>query len=322
VASVRYGVPNTCTQCHRDKSDQWAADFLAKRTGRKEPYYPQTALLSAARRNDASVVTSLLDYAQDAAHPAVLRGTALLESGRFPSPQQLDALSTALSSPDPLVRVGAASALGNVEPRQRLVRLQPVLTDPSKAVRMAAAQQLSGLPLSEAPAALQGVLRTLFDEYRQSLAYNADMPESLSNLALFQATQGDLAAAEKSLLQARKIAPRYLPAMLNLSDVYRARNRDDLGEALLREAMAAYPESGDVRHMLGLLYVRTGRTAASVPLFEQATRMAPDNAQYALVYGLALVETGKRADGVRVLQSAAQRFPGNAQIQQALAAYK
>jgi tetratricopeptide (TPR) repeat protein len=322
LASVKFGVPNACTQCHRDKSDQWAADFLTRRTGRTEPYYPQTALLDAAHHNDAAVISSLLAYARDPARPAILRGTALLESGRFASPAQLDAVSTALASPDPLVRVGAAASLGGVDLRQRLLRLQPVLSDPIKAVRMEAAQQLAGLPLSAAPAALQDLLRPLFDEYRQSLLYNADMPESLSNLALFQTAQGDAAGAEASLQRALKIAPRYLPAMLNLADVYRARNRDDLGEPLLRDALGAYPESGDVRHMLGLLYVRTNRLATSVPLFEQATRLAPDNAQYALVYGLALIETGRKPAGLKVLQAAAKRFPGNAQIQQALTAYK
>jgi len=322
VASVRYGVPNTCTQCHQGKSDQWAADFIVKRTGRKEPYYPQTAALAAAHRNDATAAPQLLAYAKDASHPAILRGTALLESGRFPSEEQLAAVSAALTSPDPLVRVGAVSALGGVDLRTRLTRLQPVLADPSKAVRMAAAQQLAQLTLADAPAALQAALGNLFDEYRKSLEYNADMPESLSNLALFQAAQGDAAGAEQTLQQARRIAPRYLPAMLNLADLYRARGRDDLGEQLLAEALAAYPDSPDARHMLGLLYVRTGRTAQAVPLFEQAARMAPDNAQYVLVYALALIETDKRTEGARVLQAAAKRFPDNAQIQRALAAYR
>jgi len=321
VASVRYGVPNACTQCHRNRSDKWAADFIVRRTGRKEPYYAQTALRAAAWKNEASVLPGLLAYAQDAGRPAILRSSALLESGRFPGAQQLDAVSSALASPDPLIRIGAVAALGGVDAAERLRRLQPVLADPSKAVRMAAAQQLAELPLASVPAAAHAALGKLFDEYRQSLLYNADMPESLSNLGLFEAAQGDLAAAEQQLQRARKLAPRYLPAMLNLSDVYRAQNRDDLGESLLREALAAYPQSADAMHMLGLLYVRTDRTPQSLPLFEQAARLAPDNAQYALVYALALVETGRRAAGIKVLQAAARRFPNNTPIQQALAGY-
>jgi tetratricopeptide (TPR) repeat protein len=264
------------------------------------------------------VLPDLLAYAGDTGRPAILRGTALLESGRFASPQTLQAIDLALKSVDPQLRVGAVSALGSLAPPERLRLLQSLLSDPVKAVRMAVAQQLAQVPLATTPAQLQAALGRLFDEYRQSLLYSADMPESQSNLSLHQAAQGDLAAAERSLRHALKLAPRYLPAMLNLSDLYRATGRDDAGEVLLREALAAYPESADARHMLGLLYVRTDRTAASVALFREASQLAPDNAQYALVLALALERTGRKAEAVRVLQAAARRFPGNVPIQQTL----
>jgi Tfp pilus assembly protein PilF len=322
LASVRFGVPNACTQCHTDRRDQWAADFITQRTGRKEPYYPHTALLAAAHRNDAAVAPDLLAYAQDKGAPAMLRATALLESGRFPSGPQQAAIDAALISPDPLLRASAVAALGNVDLPTRLQHLRALLADPVKSVRMAVALQLSQVPQSRAPAELQAPLGKLFDEYRQSLLYNADMPESMSNLALHQAAQGDLVAAEKSLRHALKVAPRYLPAMLNLSDLQRATDRDAAGETVLREALAAFPESADVRHMLGLLFVRTDRKADSVALFAEASRLAPDNAQYALVHGLALVETGKQTLGLQVLRAAARRFPGNAQIEQTLTAHE
>lgn len=315
VASVELGVPNACMQCHKDRGNRWAADFVSQRTGRKDLRYPYGALLSAARKNTASVLPGLLAYAGDKGNPPILRSIALLESARFPSPQQVEAVSASLTSPDPLVRLGGVSALSNLDSNERLVRLQPLLADPSKSVRMEVARQLINVPLAQAPA-------KLFEEYKESLLYNADMPESMNDLGLFLAAQGDADGAEKAIRQALKLAPRYLPAMLNLSDIYRAQRRDDLGETVLSEAMTEYPESGDVRHALGLLYVRTRRTKESVALFEQASRLAPDNPQYALVYAVALVESGKRAEGVQVLQAAARRFPENEAIRQALESYR
>jgi tetratricopeptide (TPR) repeat protein len=206
--------------------------------------------------------------------------------------------------------------------QERLTRLQPVLADPVKSVRIAVARQLIDLPVGETPAELRGAVTRLFDEYRESLLYNADMPESMNNLALFLAAQGELDAAEQAIEQAQKLAPRYLPVMLNLADLHRARNRDDLAEPVLRAAMAEYPESGDAVHALGLLYVRTGRVRESLALFEQAIRLAPDNAQYAMVYAVALVENDRRDEGIRVLQGAARKFPGNEAIRNALAAYR
>jgi predicted CXXCH cytochrome family protein len=322
VASVQLGVPNACTQCHANRDDQWAAAFITQRTGRTEPRYPHAALLATARRNIATAAPELLTYARDASHPSMLRSIALLESGRFPSVLQQDAISAALQSTDPLLRMGAAAALGSLEVSQRFTRLQPLLQDPAKAVRHVVARGLIDLPLAQAPQEARATLGKLFDEYQQTLLHNADMPESMSDLGLFHAAQGDPDAAEKALLQSRRLAPRYLPAMLNLADLYRARNRDDLGEPLLREALAAWPESGDAHHMLGLLFVRTGRTPQSVVLLRQAMQLAPENAQYALVYAVALVETGSLAQGLSVLEAAVRRFPDNMPLQQALDGYR
>jgi predicted CXXCH cytochrome family protein len=322
VASVKLGVPNACTQCHANRDDRWAANFITKRTGRTDPVYPHATLLASARRNVAAVALDLLAYARDSSRPPVLRSIAWLESGRFPSPQQLDEISTALKSSDPLVRIGAASALGAVDASQRLARLLPLLQDPAKSVRSVVARELIDVPLAQAPPAARAALGKLFDEYQQTLLHNADMPESMSDLGLFHAAQRNLDAAEKALQQSRRLAPRYLPAMLNLADLYRARNQDSQGETLLREALAAYPESGDAHHMLGLLYVRTGRTRQSVTLLQRASQLAPGNAQYALVYGLALLETGDRKQGIATLEQASRRFPDDTQIRQALDGYR
>src|SRR5690606_7223515 len=131
----------------------------------------------------------------------------------------------------------AASALGFLPPLQRLHALQGLISDPAMAVRMAVARQLIDVRIDAAPEALRAPLQALFDEYLAALQHNADMPESLNDLGVFQAAQDQQDAAEQAFLQARRLAPRYLPAMLNLADAYRARGRDDLGETLLREAL-------------------------------------------------------------------------------------
>ena len=191
-----------------------------------------------------------------------------------------------------------------------------------RSVRLAAARQLADVPLDRAPAQVRPQLESVFAEYRQALLHNADMPESMSDLGVFLVAQGDVPGAEAALLHARKLAPNYLPAMLNLADVYRARGRDDLGEPLLREALRMYPRSGDAYHMLGLLHDRTSRTPESVALFRQASQLAPDNPQYALVHAVSLAETGELAQAIGVLEAALRRFPANAALEQALAGYR
>jgi len=322
IASLQAGTPNACTQCHQDRDDKWAAAFITQRTGRDAPRYPHATLLARARRHDASVAPELLRYAGDAAHPPILRAIAMQESARFPSQQQVDVVAGALTDSDPLVRAGAAASLGFLEAGQRLAGLASLIEDPVKAVRMSAARQLIDIKVADAPAELQARLGRLFEEYRTALQFNADMPESMNDLGVFLSAQGDVDGAEQAFRQARQLSPRYLPAMLNLSDVYRTRQRDDAGEALLREALRAYPDSADVHYTLGLLLVRTQRTAASVSLFARARELAPGNAQYALVHAVSLAETGRRGDAIRELEAASRRFPGEPQILQALQGYR
>lgn len=322
AASLRWGVPNACSQCHSDRGNQWAADFIAGRTGSTGPRYPHTALLAGVRRQDPEVLPGLLDYAGNVANPAILRAILLQESARLASAQQLQAAAAQLRDADPLVRAAAIQALRPLEPTRRLSLLAPLFDDPAKSVRMTAARELIDLPLGRASPDLKPSLGKLFDEYRQALLHNADMPESMSDLGIFLLSQGDVAGAEQALLQARKLAPGFLPAMLNLSDVHRARNRDDLGEPLLQEAIRRYPESGDARHMLGLLYVRTGRTAASVEQFRMASELAPDNPQYAFVHAVSLAETGRTQQAIQVLEALLERFPGHTQARQALQGYR
>jgi tetratricopeptide (TPR) repeat protein len=305
-ASLSFGVPNACTQCHTDRDNQWAAQVINRSNGRTEPRHPRIALLEAA----------------EPSRPAIVLATALQENAGNPGPGLLGAVDRALASSDPLVRAAAAAALRQLDTSQRIARLVPLIDDPVKSVRMNVARQLQDLPLARAPESLRPALGKLFDEYRESLLYNADMPESMSDLALFLASQGDVDAAIEALLHARKLAPRYLPMLLNLSDMYRATGRDDLGEPLLAEAIDEYPESADARHLMGLLYVRTGRTAQAVALLRQSSQLAPDNARYALVYAVSLAETGKRPEAVAVLEAALRRFPQDASLQQALAGYR
>jgi predicted CXXCH cytochrome family protein len=322
AASVALGVPNACTQCHKDRDNRWAADIVTKHTSHKDLRYPHTALLAGARMNSPSVVPGLLAYAQDTRNPPILRSIAILESARFSSPQQMELVSAALASSDPVVRMAAPSALNGQDVGERLARLRGRLNDSARSVRMEVARQLVDVPLSQAPAEVRFSLGNLFDEYKESLLFNADMPESMNDLGLFLTAQGDPDGAEKAIRQALTLAPRYLPAMLNLADIYRAKQRDDLAEPVLREAVAAYPESGDACHALGLLYVRTHRAKESVALFGQATRLAPENPQYALVYAVALVDNGRRSDGIQVLRAAAKRFPGDGSIRRALETYE
>jgi len=318
VGSRTAGAPDACLACHRGKDSAWVAQHIPGQASATGARYPHAPLLAAARGGDASIAPQLLDFARDGTRPVMLRAAALMESARFPSPAQVAVADEALRSPDALVRAGAVMATANYETRERVARLAPVLRDPVRSVRIAAARQLVDVEIAALGAEQAKDIARLMAEYRSSLEQNADLPEGATELALFEASQGRFDAADSALAQALKLSPRYLPALMNRADLYRAQGRDDLAEPLLRDALSAYPESADPLHALGLLYVRTGRARDSVALFRRAARLAPQDPAYRLVYALSLIETGSRAAGIAELESASRQFPGDAAIRAAL----
>jgi tetratricopeptide (TPR) repeat protein len=322
LASVELGVPNACASCHSEQGDEWLADFLVARTLNGDLQYEHAEVIAAARQGDASVAPELLALASDENNSAMLRSIALIESVRFPALRNLGVALAALASSDALLRTNAISALGFQDISSRFQYLRNLIDDPVKSVRMAVARNLAGIPLTQLPFNLQASLGSLYEEYEESLLFNADMPESMSDLGAFYVAQGNLDAARDALLHARELSPGYLPAAINLSDVYRAQGRDDLGEEVLNETIAMYPDSADVNYALGILYVRTERIQQSIELFDNARTLSPENPQYVYIYAVALAEIGRVEEAISVLLAALQDFPNNVQIRDALRAYQ
>ena len=322
AASVALGVPNACTECHTDRSPQWASDALAVRRVGQMPRYPFAAAFASARAGDESSVPPLLQIARDVSEPPIVRATALFESSRFPSAEQVAAAVAALRSADPLMRASAVESLGSAPPAPRLRYLRPLLRDPVKTVRMAIARHLADVRNEQVPIADRPQFTRLLQEYQQSLLFNADAPASMNELGLFHLARGNLPEAERALLQARKLVPTFLPAMLNLADVYRAQQSEDRAQAVLKEALAAYPNSREANYAMGLLYVRTGRKAEAVPLLRRAAQLSPADPQYVYAYAMALAETGKTDEARRVTQAALQRFPHFTPLQDAESALR
>ena len=108
VASVAFGVPNACTQCHKDRDNRVGRDIVTKRTGDRDFRYPRDGAVPDGRAEEfpPSVTLGLLAYAPDTKNPPILRSIAILESARFPAPQQVEALNAALV----LVRSAGADA--------------------------------------------------------------------------------------------------------------------------------------------------------------------------------------------------------------------
>jgi Tfp pilus assembly protein PilF len=113
----------------------------------------------------------------------------------------------------------------------------------------------------------------------------------------------------------------YVPALLNLADLYRASGMDQQAEPLLLRAITLAPDEANSNHAMGLLLVRQGKLVEALPYLRTAAGLALWNVRYSYVYAVALWETGDKTQALEVLESTLGRHPGNRELVSALASY-
>jgi len=273
-------------------------------------------------------VESILDFlpfvkslAANEQKPGILRASAVLASGNFPIRDTLASIGQVLYSDDDRVRAAAVRTLDRLPAEQRYALLKSLVSDPVKSVRMAVARQLAEVPLAQLPAAESKALDTLRKEYLEALRNNADMPEAQMNLGLYQQAAGNPEAAEKAYREALKLAPAFVPALLNLADLYRANGLDQQAGPLLERAIGLAPGDAAPQHAMGLLLIRQRQLDAAVGYLQRAAELDPVNVRYSYVYGVALWESGRQREAVAALEAALATHPGNRDLMSALASY-
>ncbi len=308
--SVAFGTPNACTDCHRDKPAQWAADAVARWHGPdRRGFQTWTEAFHRARAGEPAARALLLQLADDPATPGIVRATALSEAQQFPAQATAAAVEKGLGDADPMVRVVALRGLAGQPAARRLDLAGPLLADPVAAVRMEAAVVLADQAVADLPPELRGRLATALAEYEAAQRLNADRPDARANLARVLAARGDVAAAEAELQAGLRLAPDATGLTVNLADLYRAQGREGEVERTLRAALVASPRSGALHHALGLSLVRQKRYEAALSELRQAMELAPEDPRFAYVYAVALTSTGQGEEARAVIDQALRRHP-------------
>ncbi len=321
--SVAYGTPNACNQCHKDKTNAWAADTVAKWYGpnrRQEAHFVEA--IDAGRRGLPNAEKALTALIADSSKPAIARATALSLLPQYLTPSALPTVQVALGDSDPLVRSQAVRSLEPLPSQERVRLAAPSLSDPIRSVRIEAARLLAGTPPDQLPASQKATLDSAVAELIASELVSAERPENHMNLALIYVQMGRATKAESELQTALRLDPKFVPAMVNLADLYRQQQRDDEGQKWLEKAIAVAPGAAEPIHALGLLKIRQKQYPEALSLLAKAAALAPDNAQYNYVYAVALNSTGHPDGAIAVLQQVHQKRPADLQVLNGLIAFE
>jgi predicted CXXCH cytochrome family protein len=308
--SVKLGTPNTCNDCHADKSAQWAADAIERWHGPTRKgfqNYAEAFHASWTNRTDAAAL--LTTVAGSPATPAIARASALSELHGRVSPANIELARKGLGDPDPMVRIGALDMLDGLPGDRIWPFVSPLLSDASGGVRIRAASVLASVPTANQPVSDRAAFERAATEFIAAQRLNADRPESRSTLGNFYARRGLTGDAEAEYRAGLRLSPQYTPAAINLADLLRQLGRDSDGESVLRTAIKSSGQDAGLHHALGLTLTRERRSDDALAEFRTATELEPDRSRYGYVYGVALHSSGHSDEALKVLKENLARHP-------------
>jgi Flp pilus assembly protein TadD len=312
VALGRANAPNACNDCHRDRSPQWAAQAVRRwyPGGQQEKPHWATAL-HAGRTFQPGAEPLLLGVIRDPKWPGIVRATAVSLLPPHLGPESLPALEQAARDKDPLVRLGVATTLDALPPRERVRIGVHLLWDPLRAVRVEAVPAFADVPDAELATEARAAFDRSLDDFFLAQRSNAERPESHVNLGIVNVRRGRLDEARRDYDTALRQAPWFLPASVNLADLLRLQGKDDEGEGVLRRALQVDATNASVHHALGLLLVRRKRPGEALVELGRAAELEPGTPDFAYAYAIGLHSAGRADEAIAVLRAAQKRSPGS-----------
>jgi predicted CXXCH cytochrome family protein len=317
------GTPDVCISCHTDKPAGWAAAELRKHLGRAPSGFQTfAAAFHDADRGAPASGSLLARIANDPAQPPIVRASAIARAGALGQGIPGVDLGAALADPDPAVRAAAAEAVAAVrDPGPLLAPLAALLRDPVRQVRTEAVRSLAGPAELRLPETDRAAFRAALDEYIAVQRYNADRGEAHMNLALLEIRRGNGLLADDHLKRAIATDPTFVPAYVQLADLFRARKDEARAEELLRQAVARNPDSAMAHYSLGLSLIRQRYLDSALQELRRATELEPDSARYGYVYAVALEQIGRRQEALGALDAVLKRHPYDVSALEAGAAW-
>ena len=316
--TLAIGTPNACSTCHADKPVAWSADAAVRWYGPRDPARVAAAMtIAAGRAHGSNAGQSLVALARDTAVGGITRATAVTLMTENASQYTISAIQTALTDRDPLRRRAAAEQLESIDPAMRAPMGLPLLDDSIRTVRLAVLPALAGLPDSGWSVRERTSFARVLAEYRASHEFNADRPESWANLGNLDARLGRPDAAATEYRRAIALQPQFVPAYMQLAELYRNSRQETQADSVLRMGLDRVPGNTDLQYQLGLALVRQGRKPDALPYLKSAA--STGGSHYVYVYAVALYDAGQGAASVATLQGALASAPDDPELLYGLA---
>jgi tetratricopeptide (TPR) repeat protein len=315
--SLKYGTPNACSNCHKDKSEKTLADAIIKWYGPKRKYHFAEDLILGSKI-DANSEKHLNNLIDNKFVPKIIKATATFYLGQIQTQTSLNTLLARLKSKDAQNRYRALKSLASFSGSSWIDAVGPLLSDKVRAVRIAAADLYITIPVEQIPSQYSAAFALANKELKSYLIYQTDFSSGNVMLADYYFKLQDYHNAEKFYLRGLKKDSNMNYALLNLSTVYNIVGKNYEALNSLEKAIKNDPKNERIYYNMALIYNEIGNKEAAEKSFFKAIELKSTNPRVYYNYGLILNENKKFKEAVAVLQKGLAINPSATELLYAL----
>jgi len=323
ATTLLYNSPNACNLCHTNQSAAWADKLVREWRQRdyQQPVLERAALIDAARKQNWRKLPDILAYFARPDREEIQTVSLVRLLATCPADDKWPALRQLLADPSPLVRAGAAEALGLRLDPPNATALVKAAGDDSRLVRVRAAAALAPIPEEGLPEEQRLTVRAAMAELMDSMNARPDDMASHYNLGNFLMSRNQMPEAVAEFQTATRLQPDALPPYVNAALAYNAIGQNDQAEASLRRALALDPTNAAANLNLAMLLAEMNQLAGAERAFRAVLKADPKSAQAAYNLGVLLAQEHP-AEAITWCQKAAALRPGEPKYAYTLAFFQ
>ncbi|MDN3652600.1 tetratricopeptide repeat protein [Thalassotalea ponticola] len=322
--TIKTKAPNACNSCHDDKTAQWAVDSI-KQWHPASKYMAQEHFSLAFHASDNRMPNAsamLTQIVQDQRAPDIVRASALNRLVTSADKNAIIAITRAIKDTEPLKRQAAIFAAQAFDIQHRWRMINSLLDDNLLAVRAEAARVLSPMLLENEANSLSEHditrLNKALEEYKSIQKYQAERGFSHTNLGNLALALNQQEQAKQHYLKAIEIEPIYIPAYINLADLYRRQADEGAAQQVLRRGLKVDSTNSDLNYALAMGLIRQQQKSQALEYLARASKYANDNPRFHYAYALLLQDMGDLSRALNAFYQAFKLSPNNPDISYSL----
>jgi len=317
--SELYGTPNACTECHKDKSNAWAAGKVKEWYGDKRADHFSDGLLLSTKSGMSIDERKKLDaFILDLKYPAIARAS-VINNMEITTLEQFTPILNSLKDASPLVRYNALMKFRDLNPADRVSIAMEHINDTSRLVRIATAEILNGLPSEQLQNLDQNALKKAQEELRTMLYTNADFSIGRMQLGDYFLQNNDVQSAIKQYQMALKKDSLLLPLYTNLATAYSMNGETEAAFKTLNTLIKKDPSSGRAYFLRALLNFEVKKDALGVADLKKAIALDPKDTRSSYNLATYYYQNKDWNQAEKAIKAALKIYPQNGEYRYLLA---